>query len=89
MSDLQIRELQKLNASNSLTTHETSLIIGGNASTDAIRYDLLNAAHDNVTSTGGGKDRVEVLNGGDNLIYDFDGGDEIIGSRQNATVIGG
>ena len=88
MSELQIRDLQKSNTSNSLTTHETSLIIGGNASTDALRYDMLNAAHDNLVETGEGKDRVTV-NGGDNLIYDFDGSDEIIGSPQNATVIGG
>ena len=76
MSELQINNLQKLKTSNSLTTQETSLIVGG-SSNDLARLSFLQNNFDDVISGGGGQDLVLANDGRSDLIFDSDGSDII------------
>lgn len=76
MSDLQIKNLHELKSSNLLTTHETSLIMGGN-STDEAKYKLLLDNFGDVVSGGPGPDTVSANNDSRDFVFDGDGSDSI------------
>ncbi|MEM7595144.1 MAG: hypothetical protein AAF383_27210 [Cyanobacteria bacterium P01_A01_bin.83] len=76
MSDLHIKDLPKPTTSNSLTIHETSLVIGGYSS-DAARLSFLQNRFDDVISGGAGQDIVLANDGRRDLVFDGDGSDLI------------